>query len=388
MSAQPGILLLFPETGPEDAMSVEFDLDGLLERTRGKRLAVACPPAGWLPGRGLVADFLADRADVRGFLALEHGLRGELQDGVRFDSCTDARTGLPVFSFYGGTHTFPPEFLSEVDLVVFHAQDVSHRAYTYKQALADTLTVAARTDTAVLVLDRPSPLAHLGSRGPLLAQFFPAPLPVVLAVTLGELARWLRLRQELDVDLAVVPVRGWRRSMGWRETGLPWVPPSPNIPSLDSAYCYACTGILQQTNVSEGRGTCKPFEYFGAPFVDARRLVSALSTRALRGLLFREVYFQPAFGKYAGQTCAGAHLIIEAPAAVQPLRAMFAVLQELARLHPGRFELLPGFAAWLDNGTWDGQRLAALDIDAEIAAARPGVETFMDEMAPFLLYGD
>jgi uncharacterized protein YbbC (DUF1343 family) len=309
-----------------------------------------------------------------------------LQDGVHFEAYQDARTQRPVYSFYGDTRTFPEPFLREVDMVVFHAQDVSHRAYTYHWALADTLAAAARTRTRVLVLDRPSPLAHLGSHGPLFPQFFPLGLPVVLAATLGELARWLRDRLHLGVDLHVLPVRNWRRTDRWPHTGLPWVPPSPNIPSLDSAYAYACTGILQQTNVAEGRGTCKPFEYFGAPFVNARELVAVLTRRRLPGVTFREVCFQPAFNKYAGEVCAGCHLMITEPGQIDVLCVMFGILQELARSHPRRFRLLPGFGAWLDGQAWSVEKLSELDADAYLTQAAVQTREFVTSISPFLLY--
>ncbi len=268
-------------------MGVSFDVSRLLESVAGKRIGAITTPAGWIEGCGNVGDFLADHADVRAFLGLEHGLRGELQDGVRFAASKDPRTGIPVWSFYGNSHTFPPDVMRELDVVVFHAQDVSHRAYTYKQTLAETLTIAAASGTEVVVLDRPTPLGHWGNRGPLAKQFFPFPLPVLTDRTLGELALWLRAELRLDVRLEVIPVQGWRREDAWSATGLPWIPPSPNLPSLDSIHAYACTGILQHTTVSEGRGTCKPFEYFGAPFIDAFALVGRLNAARLPGVRFR-----------------------------------------------------------------------------------------------------
>ena len=368
-------------------MPISFDLNALNRFIRGRAIGVVTTPAGWLTGVGAFSDWVAQHADVRGFLALEHGLRGELQDGVLFDSYTDSRTGRPVFSYYGRKeHTLPDEFLSGVDAVVFHAQDVSHRAYTYQLALADTLFACARLGKALIVLDRPSPLAHLGCSGPLAPQFFPEPLPLLLPFTLGELALWLKTQRRLDVELTVVPVVGWRRSMPWPETGLPWIPPSPNIPTLDSAYAYAMTGIIQATNVSEWRGTCKPFEYFGAPFVKGDRLAAALDARHLPGLVFREVYFKPGFNKFAGEICAGVHLIIAAPELVEPIRTMFAILHELARLHPAEFHVLPGLPHWLDQGAWPAERLATLDVDTTAAAMAAEGHEFLTAISPLLAY--
>lgn len=367
-------------------MPICIDTDALLHAVKGRPLAVVTTPAGWAPGLGAISDWLLEHADVRGYVALEHGLRGDLQDGVRFDSYVDERSGCPVYSMYGGGGRFPEELLAQVETVVFHVQDVSHRAYTFKLALAETLEAAAGTQIRVLVVDRPTPLAHLGSRGPLWKQFFPRELPVVIGTTLGELALWLARKQRLDVDVGVLPVGDWRRTMLWSDTGLPWIPPSPNVPSLASAYCYACTGVLQPTTVSEGRGTCKPFEYFGAPFVDAGGLVAALNGRGLPGVAFREAYFTPAFNKYAGELCAGAHLMILEPRRVEPLKTMLAVLQELIRHGSAEFELTKGFSNWMDGEPWDVTKLSGLDTDVYLGGAAAQSRAFMDDIDDCLLY--
>ena len=368
-------------------MAVRFNLFELLSRVHGKRVGVISTPAGWLPGNGDFASYMTGCAGVAGFFALEHGLRGELQDGVTFDSYEDPRTGLPVFSYYGGVHTFPDEFLDALDVVVFHVQDVSHRAYTYKQTLAETLVAADRTDTSVLILDRPTPLGHLGAYGPLAPQFFPLPLPVGIPVTLGEMALWLTAEKGLSVDVYTIPVGRWQRGDAWQATGLPWIPPSPNIPTLESAYAYACTGIVQATNVSEGRGTCRPFEYVGAPFVDAQKLTARLNAQRLPGVAFRELYFEPKFSKYAGEVCAGVHLMFLQPEAIDLFRTMMTVLQELARLHPDQFELKRGFPAWLDREEWDSGRLAELDLEAYAEDTSAAASSFMQAVEPHLLYG-
>ncbi|MBT3378573.1 MAG: DUF1343 domain-containing protein [Lentisphaerae bacterium] len=369
-------------------MAVQFDIDRLLSHLIGKRVGVIATPAAWLPGLGTLTDFLAERADVRGFLALEHGLRGELQDGVHFDAYTDPRTQCPVFSYYGGSRTFPRDFLEEVDVVVFQAQDVSHRAYTYKDSLADTLTAGAETGTEVVILDRPSPIAHCGCMGPLAPQFFPLPIPVLLPYTLGELGLWLKRENGIDVDLTVIPVLGWSRAMTWPETGLPWIPPSPNIPTIESVYAYACTGLLQHTNISEARGTCKPFEYIGAPFVDGQALAAYVSEFDLPGLAIRDVYFQPAFNKFEGEVCGGVHLMFTELRDVDPFRTMGAILSGLARLNPDSFELLKGFARWLDGDgeAWTRERVAELGVPEFVAEAEATGDAFSESIADLVLY--
>jgi len=369
-------------------MPVRFDLDGLVQRLQGRAVGLIATPAGWLPGSGALNDVLPQRANVKAMLALEHGLRGDLQDGALFESYTDERTGIPVYSFYGGTgHTFPRAAFHDLDVIVFHAQDVSNRAYTYQQTLAATLEAGAETGTEVLVLDRPAPLAYLGNRGHLWTQFFPEPIPVIHGFTLGELGHWLVRKRRLPVCYEVLPAQGWTRRMTWQETGLPWVPPSPNIPFADSCVCYSCTGIVQHTNVSEGRGSCKPFEYIGAPYVQSAALTGRLNAARLPGLAFREVYFQPAFNKYQGQVCAGVHVMVQDERQVDPLRTQLVLLRTLAEMHPGQFELKGGFGRWLDGTDWTVSRLLALDVDAFLAEAAEQSAAFTADLAPDLVYG-
>ncbi len=366
---------------------VTFDLEALHKSIGARRVGLAVTPAAWLPQRqAALTECPAVAGDVRAFLALEHGLRGELQDGVHVESYADRATGLPVFSFYGERKTVPDAFWEAVDVAVFCAQDASHRAYTFHWALAELMATAAVRGKAVVVLDRPSPLAWLGAAGPVAAQFFPLPFPMLPALTHGELGLWLKQEQFPELDLHVLPAQCWTRSMPWAATGLPWIPPSPNLPSPDSILAYACTGILQATTVAEGRGTCRPFEFIGAPFIRPETLAAALNARKLPGVYFREIYFAPAFNKFAGQVCGGVHLMFDAAARPDPVRTQFVILQELARLYPQEFELKPGFAVWLDNGAWTPERLRALDILAYLESLRPVLAEFAARTHPARLY--
>jgi uncharacterized protein YbbC (DUF1343 family) len=218
-------------------------------------------------------------------------------------------------------------------------------------------------------------------------QFFPLPFPVLPGLTHGELGLWLcREHPEWGADYHVAGLAGWRRADPWAATGLPWIPPSPNLPTAESVLAYACTGLLQATAVSEGRGTCQPFAYFGAPFLDAHALAEALNARRLPGLLFRPLHFQPGFNKFAGQPCGGAHLLFLEPAAVDPIRTQMAILQELARLAPAELAPTPGLGAWLDGGAWPVARLQALETDAWRHALEPALAEFRARTAPCRLY--
>ena len=367
-------------------MPVEFDLIALEKAVRGRRLGVITTPAAWLPGHGPFMDYLLQHAEVKAFLALEHGLRGELQDGVHFASWTDPRSGCPVFSFDRPDQPVPPEFFAGIDLAVFHVQDVSHRAYTFHGAMATLLETAAAAGKSVLILDRPTPLAHLGTQGPIGRQFFPLPFPVFPSLTQGELALWFMQQRQVPVDLQVLAPKGWNRRTIWAQTKLPWIPPSPNIPTVDSVYAYACTGIFQATSVAEGRGTCKPFEYIGAPFIKAPELTTVLNACRLPGVVFREVCFQPGFNQYAGEVCHGVHLIITEHRRLQLYRTMLVLLQETARLHPRDFTLKPGFKDWLDNGEWSVEKLVSLDLAAHLAETARDAAAFRRETAASELY--
>jgi len=353
---------------------------------KGKRVAVITGAASWVPGAGNLGEWLLGQADVRGFLGLEHGLRGELQAGVKFEDTMDARTGKPVFSYYRDGHTFPREFLKSVDLVVYCMQEISHSAYTYKHALAQTLMAAAGTKTAVLVVDRPGPAAHLTPEGPAARLWFPLDLPMTLHVTQGELALWLRRSLGLDVDLDVLPVAAWRRDMLWAQTGLPWIPPSPNIPTAESGYAFAMTWMLEATNLSEGRGTCKPFEYVGAPFLDGERLAARMNGLGLPGVVFREVFFQPAQSKYAGEVCSGVHLMLIDVRALRPVEAMFHLLQEMARLCGERMALKESFDKRMGCGPWTVARLAEASAEEYLAVACQDGARFVEATKGFLLY--
>jgi uncharacterized protein YbbC (DUF1343 family) len=211
-------------------------------------------------------------------------------------------------------------------------------------------------------------------------------LPVVIPYTLGELAGYCRDLCRLDVDLDVLPYPDWQRQSAWSDTGLPWLPPSPNIPTLQSAYCYAATGLVQATNLSEGRGTCKPFEYIGAPFIDPPSLLRMLAEWRLPGVLFREVYFRPGFNKYAGEVCPGIHLMLTDPHRFDPVLTGLALLVSAARLWPDDLRIEPGFGKWLDGDSWSTGKLAALDIAAFLARAQAACRDFVQKISPFCCY--
>ncbi len=315
---------------------------------RSMRLGVVCNPTTVDRRLVHVADLLAARNDLRlvRLFGPEHGVRGTAQDMIGVDGAArDARSGVPVVSLYGnGFQSLRPprESLDGLDALVFDIQDVGSRYYTYIYTLALCLEAAAEAKVTVWVLDRPNPLGGLEVEGNLVEDGFRSfvglhPLAVRHGLTVGELAALFVAERNLSVDLHVVPMEGWRRSMYQDETGLAWIPPSPNMPTLDTAICYGGQCLLEGTNLSEGRGTTRPFELFGAPFVDPYALRDALVERDLPGVAFRPLWFQPTFHKYSGEACGGLMLHVTDRHAFRPFATGLAVVSAACELWPDRF---------------------------------------------------
>jgi uncharacterized protein YbbC (DUF1343 family) len=294
---------------------------------------------------------LAAGVNVVALFSPEHGLNGTAQAGESEPSFVDERTGLPVIDTYAVRDSLDTALEEhDLDVLVYDMQDVGIRYWTYTWTMYDAMAACARLGIGFVVLDRPNPLGGVAVEGPPLDRRFSSfvgrtAVPQRHGLTSGELAA---LFNELDmpreagrrVDLRVVELDGWTRDMAWEDTGVPWVIPSPNLPTVESAYAFAATGLIEGTNLSEGRGTTRPFELFGAPYVDAR-LVPLLRSLDLPGVAFRETWFQPTFHKHAGTAVRGAQLHITDRAGYQPVRTGLAILQAVAELYPDSFGILP-----------------------------------------------
>jgi uncharacterized protein YbbC (DUF1343 family) len=282
--------------------------------------------------------------------APEHGIAGALQDQVSVDAARDPRLNVPVHSLYGDP-TRPAEFsrlspsdemLRDVDVLVFDLQDVGVRYYTFVWTMALAMKAAARAKKPFVVLDRPNPLGGEMAEGnrpdPAFASFVGLhPVPVRHGLTAGELARHVNAAHGLEADLHVVPMKGWRRKMFFDGTGLPWVMPSPNMPSLDTALVYAGGCLLEGTNLSEGRGTTRPFEITGAPYVDGPALAGALNAEKIPGARFRPAGFQPTFHKWAGRPCGGVQVHVTDRSKFRSFTAYLRLIRAARRLWPKDF---------------------------------------------------
>ena len=314
-------------------------------RAAGRRVGLLSNPASLDAGRRHVVDVAAAAPEVRltALFGPQHGFRSDVQDNmVETDHARHPRLDVPVYSLYGETRAPTPAMLSEIDVLVIDLQDVGTRVYTYVHTMTNCLQACAAAGIPVVVCDRPNPVGGTAVEGPMLRPGFESfvgqfPIPLRHGLTIGELARLCNETFGLGAELEVLPLDGWHRGQYHDETRLPWVLPSPNLPTLDSVVVYPGMVLLEGTNLSEGRGTTRPFELAGAPWLDANAVADAMNGLALPGVWFRPAEFQPTFQKHAGETCGGCQIHVSDRAAFRPVLTAAALLQACRRLDPDRF---------------------------------------------------
>jgi uncharacterized protein YbbC (DUF1343 family) len=312
---------------------------------RGLRLGLVANQATVDAGLRHAAKLLAaaDGVCLAALFGPEHGLFGHAQDLIGVPS--EQGQAVPVHSLYGDSFASlkpSPEQLAGLDALVIDLPDVGSRYYTFAATMCFCLDAAAEAKLPVLVLDRPNPLDGVAVEGPARQPGFASfvgwlDVPTRHGLTLGELARLHVSDQRLSVDLHIIACEGWQRTMDFSATGLPWVLPSPNMPTLETAVVYPGQCLLEGTNLSEGRGTTRPFEICGAPWIDGDTLARRLCQERLPGVTFRPLRFQPSFHKFAGQTCGGVQLHVSDREAFLPVRTGLAVLAALRELSGPHF---------------------------------------------------
>jgi uncharacterized protein YbbC (DUF1343 family) len=407
-------------TRPKVKLGVEVLFEKHLDLIRGKRVGLITNPTGLDSKLDSVIDIFRAHPDVK-LVALygpEHGVRGNAQAGQYVAFYFDEHWKLPVFSLYGQTEKPPADMLTNideymrkfdtqhtgkqieagmiqsVDVMVFDLQDVGTRVYTYVATMAYAMQACAEAGIPFIVLDRPNPVNGVTMEGPILE--YPAlssfiglyPIPLRHGMTIGELARLFNGKfLKKKADLTVVPMENWTRDEWFDETSLPWVIPSPNLPTLDAATVYPGQVLLEGTDLSEGRGTTKPFEFFGAPWIDGCLLANTLNELRLPGVKFREAWFTPTFSKFSGKLCGGCQLHVIDRNAYRPVATVLAELAVIKQLYGDKLEL---HASYFDKvmGTSAVRKALERGEPAEKIAAgfAPGLDEFARLRAPFLLY--
>lgn len=327
---------------------VETGLDVLFAHHKrllaGKRIGLlANPSAVDSRLRFIVDSFAAENSwKLTALFGPEHGLRADKQDQELCGESTDQRTGLPVFSLYGDRLRPTTEMLKDLDALIFDIQDVGSRYYTFIYTLSHIMEACHGLPVQVVVLDRPNPINGIDTEGPVLEPGYESfvgrfPIPIRHAMTVGELALYFHKEIGIECNLEVIKMEGWQRGNFFDQTGLPWVLPSPNMPTVDTALVYPGMCLLEGTNVSEGRGTTRPFEIFGAPWIDPDTLCDAMKQHALPGVVLRPMHFTPTFNKYRGELCGGAQLHVTDRSSYRPVKTALCLLSSLLQLSPGHF---------------------------------------------------
>ncbi|GIP38765.1 hypothetical protein J31TS4_20450 [Paenibacillus sp. J31TS4] len=369
----------------------------------GKRIGLLTNPTGRTADLLSVVDVCASLPTARltALYACEHGINGERQAGVTFEDETDERLGIPVYSLYGKTRKPTGDMLEGIDALIFDIQDLGVRFYTYLSTLVYAMEACAEHGKELIVLDRPNPLGGVVCEGGFLQDGYQSmvgawPIPFRTGLTIGEFARYLNDQLTKPVQLTVLAMEGWTRGMEYTDTGLPWIFPSPNMPTMDTVRVYSGNCLFEGTNLSEGRGTTKPFELIGAPWLDGQALSDRLNALGLPGVGFCPMYFTPTFSKHQGAICGGVHLFVTDRQTYRPAETALHMLKAIQQLHPDDFAWLPPFKegrpCFIDLLT--GSDLVRTQLHTEggleriIELWRRDAEEWSRTRQPYLLYGE
>ncbi|MGE0160282.1 MAG: exo-beta-N-acetylmuramidase NamZ domain-containing protein [Gemmatimonadales bacterium] len=382
---------------------IERVLDGEAGHLRGASLGLIAHPASVTRGLEHASTALLSAGfRLQALFGPQHGARGEKQDNmVESAHFRDPATGLPVHSLYGDVRKPTPAMLAGLDALLFDLQDVGVRVYTFVWTMALAMEACAEAGVRFVVLDRPNPIGGVLREGPVLREGFESfvglhPIPLRHGLTCGELARWLDAERGIGCDLEVVACDGWRRRMSWEDTGLPWVLPSPNLPTVDSCRVYPGMVLIEGTNLSEGRGTTKPFELFGAPFVDPLALERRLRETLGPGAIVRPCHFEPTFQKHASRMCGGGQIHVTDADTFRPVHTAVAILSAVKEIAPEDFRWReppyeyetvkpPIDILWGGDGLRKGIDAGA-SVDDILSSAEAECAEFGRSVAPYLLY--
>jgi uncharacterized protein YbbC (DUF1343 family) len=359
---------------------------------KGKRVAlVTNQTAVDSKGRHLV-DVLVGAKDagvkLTKIFSPEHGLYGAVDEKV--GDAVEPKTGLHVYSLYGKTTRPNDEMLKDVDVLLFDIQDIGVRYYTYESTMGICMQEAAKRNITYVVLDRPNPITGTRVGGPIAdKQYFGftafGPHPLMHGMTMGELARYFNTEYNINANLVVVPCEGWKRDQWYDATGLMWINPSPNMRNLTQAALYPCTALLENSNVSVGRGTDQPFEFFGAPWIDAVKLAESLNGAKLSGLRFVPFEFTPKESKFKGEKCQGCYVIVTDREKLQPVEAGLSIAWHLHRLFGDKFQVEKVKNLLQNNAAYDA--MIAAQGPSQIGQSwKADLAAFKARRAAYLIY--
>jgi uncharacterized protein YbbC (DUF1343 family) len=390
------------------AQHIKLGLERLLEEsealTRGARIGLICNQASVDHSYRHAADLLHEHPDinVRALFGPQHGIRGDVQDNmIETEHSIDRKTGLPVHSLYSETREPTDAMLQDIDTLIFDMQDVGCRIYTFVYTLANCMRAARRLGKRVVVCDRPNPINGVAMAGNILEPEYASfvgqfPLPTRPGMTVGELAQMFNQHFNIGCDLEIVPMEGWRRELWHDETDAPWVLPSPNMPTLDSATVFPGAVHFEGTQMSEGRGTTKPFELIGAPYVDPDTYAENLNQLGLPGVFFRSCVFQPTFQKHAGVSCGGVQIHVLDRNVFEPWLAGIAMAKFAYDMYPNDFRWkVPPYEYVYDKNPFDVISGTAkireafekgTELDVIEAETKAPLEEFKELREPYLLY--
>jgi uncharacterized protein YbbC (DUF1343 family) len=384
-----------PSSPAQSTEHTQTGIDVLEEQNfaplRGKRVGLITNQTGVDSQGRRTIDVLAHADGVKlvALFSPEHGIAGQL-DTANVANATDAATGLKIFSLYGDTRRPTDQMLQGLDALVFDIQGAGVRFYTFITTMGYSMEAAAQHKISFFVLDRPDPLGGEKIQGPMLdpsrisfVGYFR--LPVIYGMTFGELAKMFNAENNLSLDLHVISMKNWRRSQTFDQTGLTWIPPSPNLRTLNEAFLYPGVEILQPAGVSVGRGTDAPFEQLGAPWIHSDVLLNSLNTKQVPGVRFTATSFTPSDGLYKGEACAGVKLEITDRVAFDSMRTGLEIADSLHRLHPERFEVTKLMDLLASQTTVDGL-IAYQPAAGIIASWADDLAQFRTLRAKYLLY--
>ena len=373
---------------------IEVFMNDHLDWVEGKQVGLVTNMTGVSTELKSSIDLLYDHPDVEltALYGPEHGIRGDREAGEYVESYVDEETGLPVYSLYGPTWVPTEEMLEDVDVLLYDIQDIGSNVYTYIYTLGFVMEAAAAHDKEVIVLDRPNPIGGSRVEGPVrsedtvsfMGRFL---LPVRHGMTVGELAVMWNHEYSMGVNLKVAEMDGWKRDMHFEDTELPWVLTSPNIPTKETAYLYAGTELVDDTSLSTGLGTTKPFELLGAPWIQGETLAAEMNNREIDGVKFRSAYFTPMFSKYEGELVGGVQVHIDDPAEIDLVELGLNLVDAMRDQNPEEFEMTPSYANLIGDPEVPDMIMDDVPVDEIIAFWEDELDTWVDEVRnQYLMY--